>query len=315
MGVGKCLLITGIISLLVISLTLFIVLMALSFEILNYDEYGIKYHKVSRELDNQVFVEGRHYVQPGQTFFRFKSTFITINFQNGEWGSADETPIQCTTGDGLEVEIEATVQYQLRRNELYDLLLTFGTEFENSLIAQAKAAIRDGCGNKTSEEMYNNRQGIQAAMLDEVANQLSTLYVDVGFLELINIELPPQYNNAVGDKESARADVDVALNQRTQALILSQTTLLTAGEDAKIKLIQANATADGIITAATTDAQAVTNDLNTKAQVYYEIKETFNFTAAELINYISLEQLVELQDLIVGVQSPASFGLGSMAST
>lgn len=47
------------------------------------------------------------------------------------------------------------------------------------------------------------------------------------------------------------------MNQRTQALITSQTQLLTALEDAKIRVIQAQAQADGIVAAAQADAAAI----------------------------------------------------------
>lgn len=51
--------------------------------------------------------------------------------------------------------------------------------------------------------------------------------------------------------------MDVALNQRTQALISVETQLLTAEQDAKVTVIQAQATADGMIAAANAQAQAI----------------------------------------------------------
>jgi regulator of protease activity HflC (stomatin/prohibitin superfamily) len=313
MGQKKCCLIFWGITIGVISLTLFVVLMSLSFEVLNYDEYGIKYHNVSKELSSDVYGEGRHYVQPGESFFRFKSTFIIITFQTGAEGAdhTEETSIDCLTSDALPVVIDATVQYQLVKGDIYNLLLAFGPGSEDVIISEAKHAIRLACGNSTAEQMYTNRQGIQTRMLDKVQTTLADLYVEVSFLELINIELPPEYNTAVTEKEAARAQVNVALNQRTQVLINTTTQLLTAVEDAKIKVIKAQADADGLLAAAQAEAAAIENDLSIKAQVYRQVMQTFNFTPDELINYISVEQLVELEDLVVGVKSPASFGLNS----
>jgi regulator of protease activity HflC (stomatin/prohibitin superfamily) len=297
----------------VISLVLFIVLMALSFEVLEYDEYGIKYHNVSKVLSTEVYGQGRHYVQPGEGFFRFKSTFVIITFQTGAEGANhdDERSIDCLTADALPVVIDATVQYQLRRADLVDLLLAFADGSEDVIISQAKAAIRLACSNSTAEEMYTNRQGIQTKMLDKVQSELASLFVDVSFLELINIELPFEYNIAVGNKESSRAQVNVALNQRTQVLINTTTQLLTAEEDAKISIIQATAEASAVLSAAMADARAIENDLSVKALVYQEVMRTFNFTADELIRYISVEQLINLEDLVVGLNAPASFGGGS----
>jgi hypothetical protein len=56
--------------------------------------------------------------------------------------------------------------------------------------------------------MYNNRQGVQTAMLDAVQSALSPIYADVAFLELNNIELPPEYNAAVGEKVRAYGDLE-----------------------------------------------------------------------------------------------------------
>jgi len=293
-------------------MVLFIVLMSLSFEVLNYDEYGIKYHNVTKELTtDQVYGQGRHYVQPGEDFFRFKSTFVIITFQTGAPGAdhTDETSIDCLTADGLPVLVDATVQYQLVKGSLVDLLFAFGEGADDIIISQARSAIRLACGNTTAEEMYTNRQGIQTKMLDKVQQDLSTLFVDVSFLELINVELPTDYNSAVANKESSRAQVDVALNQRTQVLINTTTQLLTAEEDAKILQIQAQATADSTISAAQADARSIENDLNVKALVYGDVMRTFGFTPDELINYISVEQFVALEDLVVGLKVPASFGV------
>jgi hypothetical protein len=43
-----------VITTIVVSVILFITLMAVSFETLAFDEYGIKYHYVSRELSTTV---------------------------------------------------------------------------------------------------------------------------------------------------------------------------------------------------------------------------------------------------------------------
>jgi len=291
--------------------------MPLSFEVLSYDEIGVKYHNVTKVLGNETFGEGRHYVAPGEGFFVFKSTFIIINFVTGGEGAThpDERTISCLTSDGLPVEIEATIQYQLREGDLPQLLRDFGyPHWSDAIIATAGAAVRLACGNSTAEQMYNNRQGVQTAILDQVQSALQPLYADVSFVELNDVTLPPEYSAAVGEKEASKADVDVAMNQRTQALITSQTQLLTAMEDAKISIIQAQAKADGIVAAAQADAAAIENDLNVKALIYKEVMDSFGFTPDELLNYISVEQLVSLDDLTVGLHSPAPFGIKSSDS-
>src|SRR5690348_11643950 len=101
----------------VVALILFITLMSLSFEVLNYDEWGIRYNKVSRVLSTTVEDEGRHYIQPGERYFVFKNTIQTMNFQPNDDGDPDETSFPCTTVDGLDVVVDATVQFQVRRQK------------------------------------------------------------------------------------------------------------------------------------------------------------------------------------------------------
>jgi hypothetical protein len=83
------------------------------------------------------------------------------------------------------------------------------------------------------------REGVQALILEAVQKVLDkVLQIDAGFLQLLNVELPNDYNNAVSEKVTAQADVFLAQTQRQQALIESQTKVLLAQQDALKTIIE-----------------------------------------------------------------------------
>jgi hypothetical protein len=81
-------------------------------------------------------------------------------------------------------------------------------------------------------------------------------HAEPGFVQLKNIALPQALLTAIQNKQLALEDVDVANNERAQKLIQKETEKQEASLDAQIKLVAANATANGIRIAATEKANA-----------------------------------------------------------
>lgn len=101
-------------------LTLFIVLMVYSFDVVPYLCFGVLYDSSTKQLTsktNFIYTSGRYFVGPGQHFLTFPSRRLTLTFSAS---SAQEFPadftsdsIQGRSRDGLQIKLELYAQIQL----------------------------------------------------------------------------------------------------------------------------------------------------------------------------------------------------------
>lgn len=103
----------------VIWLVIAITLLAVSFKDIRFDEYGLKYHTIEKELDDELEPEGRQTVQPGEIFFTFKRNSQTLTFGSKKKGTF--ASIVCLTKDGLEAELIVSLTYKLIAEQITTL--------------------------------------------------------------------------------------------------------------------------------------------------------------------------------------------------
>lgn len=107
---------------------LFVALLFFSFEMLNTDQFGLNMSDISMRLENTTYGPGWHFIGVGHRFIKFPKTVKTIEFSSTT--SANLPNLLSRTNDGLEVQIEVSFQYMLDSTRLYDLYLSFSTDYE-----------------------------------------------------------------------------------------------------------------------------------------------------------------------------------------
>lgn len=170
-----------------------------------------------------------------------------------------------------------------------------------------RSGIRDTCGSFNASDFYMDRGGVQILMLNLTQERLAEAHADIGFLQLSNVQFPSRYEAAVSAKEEARASVDQAKAQREEALIASRTQVEQARQQADVKRVQAEREADAIVNSALIDANTTLFELETQSVVYRHVMDTYEFTPQELINFISIENLNSIDDLLIGAKAPGQY--------
>jgi len=292
-------------------------LLPFSFKRIAVDEVGIKYHTISKKLYlDEVVGQGNHYVQPGEKFFIFKSRFVTINFLSSKPIAddplKDDEPrnygdINCLTTDGLQIEMQITLQYILRIKEIPDLFLEFGETYEKVYSYMLKSSIQDSCGDFTAEGFYMDRGGVQQSMLNRTQARLSAAHADVGFLQLSNVQFPTEYSDAVSDKEKAQASVAQALAERNETLIASETQVMQAEQDAAVIRVKAESQANATILSASVDANTTLVQLRAQTDTYQQVMDDLGLTPQELVNFISIDNMDTISDLLIGTKAPGAY--------
>lgn len=265
---------------------LIIVLLVLSILDVAQDEWALNYGKVSRTVRGDVMGPGRQTLQPDTELITFKNTFITHDLE-----------IDCWTRDGLDISLDISIQTRYVETELKDIFFEFGkeSEFIPYVTNVLKKIMRETCSNYTSFDYYNQRGVIQSDMLNRIDTQLPTLGTHLttgGYLQLRNIKLPDSFNQAILDKRSAEQDIQVAVNQRAQQLIIASTALSQAVNNGTVIINNANLLAAAIRFDAEQQALAITSKYQQRALVYQIAMQNLGMNASDYIRNILLNQLL-----------------------
>jgi len=233
---------------LVVTIIIVAVLLGTSIRKVEQNTLAIPYCTISRSVGD-VLDDGLYNFCPDVELFTYDRKFIDNDLR-----------LNCLTMDGLVMTLDVTVQYQLLKDELIDVFYEFGRQesLDTYIDTIAKSTIRDVCALYNGNDFYNKRGIIEQNIISNVTLSVdrANAHVITGFIQLKNIALPTQLQEAINGKQLALEDVDVAKNERQQALIDLETQKLQAIENLKIKELQARAAGDAVIINAREKAEA-----------------------------------------------------------
>ena len=282
-------------------------LLFMSFKKVSSTQYGVKYTRYSKQLDEAVRTGGLHIGPPGYSFIKFPSTFITVDLPDGT----------CVSSDGLRVQFSVTFQYQMPEEWLVDAILRY-RKFEGwarVVEAAGTSAVQHSCAEFNIANFQNKRGVIQSTMEDNLRLKLEGTQADGAdgvfaraiSLQLRNVGLPFLYNDAVAAKQRAAEDITLAKNERTQATTKARTKLLTANEEARKILDTARNDAEVTLTQARLKANETLFAFNTEAEVIDRVKNALNLTTDGVLTYIANDFVASASKLSVTASEPAKF--------
>lgn len=124
-------------------------------------------------------------------------------------------------------------------------------------------------------------------------------------LQLRNVELPSEYQNAVSEKQAAAEDIELAKNQRTQERTKANTDLLSAKEQAKKIMDTARNEANVTLTEASLKAEETTFAFKTEAAVLVRVKSSLNLTTQGVLSHMASRLYAAVPKLKVSAGEPA----------
>jgi len=257
------------------------ILIPLSIQNVDYNQYGIAYNNYTCEAKMDVYDQGKYFVGLATTMFLYNRIAMTVEFTNNN-------RVGCLTFDGIQVVLDVTFQYQIIKGELLDIFFDWGMEsqIEDFLKNTARDSIRDTCATKTAQNFYEERGGIEqamtAALISDVA--LAKTHIVIRALQLKNVELPVELKTAIEEKQRSEQDIDNALNERAGALINAKTKLETAKVEAETLIIVAEAEATAVLTEAEEKSTSITTVFKNRGSVYKFIMTETNMTATTFVN-------------------------------
>jgi len=283
-----------------------IILLGVSFSTLSPLEAGLKVNAVSPQLEgNTVYTAGRYCIGFMNRFIRYPTTLGLIEFSN--YSDADGGVISCQTSGGQTVTLEISLQYRLVISQMVALYSNYALNYHTAFVTVVQTEIRNIATNyDNTDEFFTNRQSIALAMHAALNVRMRDYYAVVEYFQLRNIDI----------KSSTEAQIlsKITKAQQVKTALANQIGVNTRAETAVIQSNYSN-TAVIAVAVARTAAAYVTNKayadsivvgINASATAYRQLKEKLNFTNANLIRYLYLQTIQDLDSssqLAVGTPS------------
>jgi regulator of protease activity HflC (stomatin/prohibitin superfamily) len=103
-----------------------IILIACSLSVLNYNEVGLNYSSWFKTIEDRAepYGHGIHFIGLGHSFKRYEISLNTIEFSKE--ATANLPMIKCRTKDGLELDLEASLQYKVHNTSIFKIYTSYG---------------------------------------------------------------------------------------------------------------------------------------------------------------------------------------------
>ena len=135
-------------------MTTFIVMILLlsSMSVLSYNEVGLNYSNWFKSVEIKTYENGIHFIGIGRTFLRYDIKLNTVEFSDDY--DATLPMIKCRTSDGLELDLEASLQYRVEPENIFKIYTSYGPQEKAILTRVVIDVISDTASNYTSNDFF-----------------------------------------------------------------------------------------------------------------------------------------------------------------
>lgn len=243
LGIGGCLLITGVI--------LMIILLPLSFAYIEYNEIAFKKNTISNRVDtSEVYANGRHMWGPAYDKIAFTSTYQLESFSG--------TELSVFSSNGLDFPIEVDVYYKLEPENLALIFDDVGTAYEERLRALIESSLKNTATKFEVDDYVTNRTNITQAMYDGLNVDLAELFISIEPYKFLlkKVAFPDDVDQVFLNTAVQELENEKALLEQDVALTIRETNRLIEEIDGNITVVTvtAEAEAEAIVNIAQAEA-------------------------------------------------------------
>lgn len=194
------------------TLVAIVIMIACSFKQIDTNEVGIRENKFYgyvniNDLDNkELYESGNHFVTIWGRFSKISKTQ-----QNAEY------VVTANTVDIITVTVAISIQYQIVPDfdTAYDVTYKYD-DMPGYFHATVEDAIRIGCQSLESSTFYNDRQTVTDMVRENVGQAITDIGYNLVNLQVTDIGVPQEMENAIVGLVSATQDIEIAENERNK---------------------------------------------------------------------------------------------------
>lgn len=281
------LLLTGVVAAVATFLLLF-----MSFDTLEFTEMGLNYSWITENIEEQVYEHGRYYLGLGHKFIKFPKMVRSVVFSNDPSGLKHGPALESRTNDGLRVQLEVSFQYKLKVDEVNNMYMTLGPEYQQTFVRMAIDQITAEATLHNAYDFFANRTLIAVnmhSMLDTHFRKHG--FSEVPFLQLRTVHLPTVFEDAISKTQLQEQDIQIAKMEQKANTVLFETRVLQA--ERTVQVISNNALAEAaailLANSAFCEQYLITQRLQTLA--LKGLMANTSWTPERLLDYLRVRAL------------------------
>ncbi len=166
---------------------------------------GVLYDPFGGGVQGKELSEGFHIIPPWQDVTMYSIRSQTFNMHKG----GDDDSVSVLTAEGLDVAIDVSVIYHIKRDEAPSLHRNVGEEYQEVLIKPvSRATVRDLVSTYRSEDLYttDKRVTLQNTLTERIREKLEPRGIEIENVLVRDIELPLQVKDSIETKITAEQD-------------------------------------------------------------------------------------------------------------
>lgn len=142
---------------------LVVILVPMSFSALEYHQYGFARQKSTGRVDlSKVYSMGKHFLGPDYEFKTFKADAHMVRLND----------VAAFTQDKLEVNVDVTFQYYLRKRDLALLHEAYDVHYEDVMISSSIDALKGSVTVFTTRQLFGNRSLVEETLFKAIRERL-----------------------------------------------------------------------------------------------------------------------------------------------
>ena len=168
--------------------------------------------------------------------------------------------LRAATENQLPITASVSINWTVNRESAMDLFIAYGglDQFEARILdPKLRSAAKAALSKFPADRLIRNRQDAVAAIMSNMTAELGNFPVTINSPQIENIELPPQYAEAVLEKERSRENAEREKHALERQRLIALQAVNSAEANARAKRIEAEAEAFRVTTEAAAEAEAI----------------------------------------------------------
>lgn len=281
----------------IISLTVLvtIILIACSLSVLSYNEVGLNYSNWFKTVEDKTYRHGIHFIGLGHGFQRYDIKLNTLEFSKAV--DATMPMIKCRTKDGLELDLEASLQYKVQEDSIFKIYTSYGQYEKPILIRTIIDVISDTATNFTSNDFFQNRTMIQKQMKKDLqARVVNDTWHEIKFFQLRSLSLPDQFEYEIQNTEVKGQDILKAENEKKREQVKFDTNVEIARLAVNSTLEKSYGEANRTVYEAKAVESTIKDVVTKQALSYKRMKSALKFGTNEILGYLQANLIKDYKD-------------------
>ncbi|CAE8642357.1 unnamed protein product, partial [Polarella glacialis] len=260
--------------------------------------YGIRYNGFNKYAEvDRVYHNGRYFIGPWNSFVLFPAVAQTIEFSNqprlvssgtrkdAHWHREGYAALHTRTKEGLALDLEVSLQYKLKENEVGLLYEEFNTNYQAMFTSTIRDTLIKAAAEYEAYQLWEERKQVGDRMQELVNEVLAVTYAECWGLQLLDISLPAEFDKSIVATQIQSQTIATMQYLQVATKTRAETRVIEAEFARKVKVIRAGARANYTLTTKVARAKAKQTILNAEASVLGQARTRLKLAAADLVEY------------------------------